>query len=59
VVERLIRTIPLIVLVACVVGKLPSRSMEMPSTTMRGAQAVSGPSGLMAGIDCRMAMARK
>lgn len=38
---------------------VPYRSMDMPSTTMRGAQAVSGPSGLISGMDCRMPIIRK
>jgi hypothetical protein len=33
--------------------------MEIPRTTMRGAHAVSGPRGLMAGMVWRTAMARK
>lgn len=33
--------------------------MDMPRTTISGAQAVSGPSGLMTGMDCKMAMIRK
>jgi len=58
-IQRLIRTVTSIVFVACVNSHLPSRSIEIPSTTIRGPQAVRGPRGLIAGIVCSTATTRK
>lgn len=51
--------VALVVLVACLERAVPSRIIEIPKTTIRGAQAVSGPRGLISGMDCRMPMMRK
>jgi len=59
VVQFLIGGVSLVVLVAYVSPVLPYRIMEMPMTTMSGAQAESGLMGEMMDIDIRMAMTRK
>lgn len=58
-VELFIGLVSLIIFIACMEFGLPSRMMEIPKTTIKGAQAVRGPRGLMIGIVCRIAIARK
>jgi hypothetical protein len=58
-IELLVRLVSLVVFIACVERELPSRMMEIPKTTIKGAQAVRGPKGLIMGMVCKIAIARK
>jgi hypothetical protein len=58
-VKHLVLSISLEVFISLIIALLPSLSMEIPNTTMSGPQAVNGPRGLIAGMDCRIAMAKK
>jgi hypothetical protein len=58
-VQSFIGTITSVIFIACVRKQIPSRSIEMPSTTMRGPHAVRGPRGLIAGIVCSIPIIRK
>jgi hypothetical protein len=49
----------LVVLIPYLILLVPYLIIEMARTTPRGAQAVSGPMGLMMGMEQRMLMARK
>lgn len=58
-VELSIRFVALIVLIAYFNKGVPYLSIDIPSTTISGAQAVKGPNGLIAGIDWRIPITKK